>query len=58
MVPAGFATAGDWSPLTPEPTRHDGGSSLADVSTRTYIVLAGLTGLLILAAFAIQLVRT
>jgi len=28
------------------------------VSTRTYIVLAGLTGLLILAAFAVQMFRT
>jgi len=28
------------------------------VSTRAYIVLAGLTGLLILAAFAVQLVRS
>jgi len=28
------------------------------VSTRAYIVLAGLTGLLILAAFAVQLART
>ena len=34
------------------------GTSLARVSTRTYLVLAGLTGLLILAAFAVQLVRS
>jgi hypothetical protein len=36
----------------------DLGGSLVHVSTRAYIVLAGLTGLLILAAFAVQLVRS
>jgi hypothetical protein len=33
-------------------------TSVVGVSTRTYIVLAGLTGLVILAAFAVQLVRS
>jgi hypothetical protein len=33
-------------------------TSVGSVSTRTYIVLAGLTGLVILAAFAVQLVRS
>ena len=32
--------------------------SLGSVSTRTYIVLAALTGLVILAAFAVQLVKS
>ena len=36
----------------------DTAGSLNQVSTRTYIVLAALTGLVILAAFAVQLART
>jgi hypothetical protein len=32
--------------------------NLREVSTRTYIVLAALTGVLILAAFAVQLARS
>ena len=49
-VTAGYVTAG-----TGPPQRE---TSLGVVSTRTYIVLAGLTGLVILAAFAVQMVRT
>ena len=57
MVPVGIGVVAAQPPSAVADPTHDM-ASLARVSTRTYIVLAGLTGLLILAAFAVQLVRS